>query len=261
MSDMVFFVLSKILVVGLRAESWILFGMLVTIWFNYRHQRRASLIAGLVTAGAVFAFSLFPLGNPFLQILEREYPVSPPLSQVDGVIVLGGGELSARTVYWKQSQMSGSAERLIFGASLARQFPEAKIVFSGGSSRLRDQMGDGPVEGDVSRDLLLRLGVTHDRLVIEDKARNTYENAIFLFDLVKPKPDETWVLVTSAFHMSRSMRSFERAGWPDVVAYPVDYQTGAFSDDIGWGISGHLEAFNTALREWVGLLAYDLTGK
>lgn len=261
MSDMVFFLLSKILVVGLRVESWILFGMLVTIWFSYRNQRRASLVTGLSIAGAVFAFSLFPLGYPFLQSLERQYPASPSLPQVEGVIVLGGGELSARSAYWKQSQMSGSAERLIFGASLARQFPEAKIVFSGGSSRLRDQLNEGPTEGQVAQDLLLRLGVAADRLVIESRARNTHENAIFLYDLVKPKPDETWVLVTSAFHMSRSMRSFERAGWPDVVAYPVDYQTGAFSDGIGWGLSGHLDGFNTAIREWVGLLVYDLTGR
>jgi uncharacterized SAM-binding protein YcdF (DUF218 family) len=261
MSDMVFFVLSKILVVALQAESWILFGMLVTIWFSYRHQRRASLIAGAITAGVTFGLSLFPLGYPLIHGLEQRYPASPSLLQVDGVIILSGGELPARSRYWKQSQMNGSAERLIFGASLARQFPEAKIVFSGGSARLRDQLGDGPVEGHVARDLLLGLGVSSNRLVIEDRARNTYENAIFLYDLVKPKPDETWVLVTSAFHMSRSMRSFKRAGWSNVSAYPVDYQTGAFSDGIGWGISGHLTMLNVALKEQIGLLVYDLTGR
>jgi uncharacterized SAM-binding protein YcdF (DUF218 family) len=249
------------LVVGLRAESWIFFGMLLTVWFSYRNQHRASLIIGLIAASVVFAFSLFPLGYPLLGNLERQYPATPTLSKVDGVIILGGGELSARSRYWGQSQLNGSGERLVFGASLAHQFPEAKIVFSGGSSRLRDQLGEGPLEGNVAQDLLLRLDIAPDRLMIEDKARNTYENAIFLHDLVKPKPEQTWVLVTSAFHMPRSMRSFERAGWSNVVAYPVDYQTGAFGDAIGWGISGHLDVFNTALKEWVGLLVYDLSGK
>lgn len=261
MSDMVFFVLSKILVIALRAESWILFGMLLTLWFGYRDKRRALLIMGMITASAVFLLSLFPLGYPLIHGLEQRYPASPPLSQVDGVIVLGGGELSAYSAYWKQGQLNGSAERLIFGARLARQFPDARVVFSGGSSRLRDQLGDGPVEGNVARNLLLGLGIAPHRLTIEDRARNTYENAIFLNDLVKPKPDEIWLLVTSAFHMARSIRSFNRAGWSNIVAYPVDYKTGAFSDDIGWGLSGHLHVLNVALKEQVGLLVYDLTGR
>jgi uncharacterized SAM-binding protein YcdF (DUF218 family) len=79
--------------------------------------------------------------------------------------------------------------------------------------------------------------------------------------LANPETDDTWVLVTSAFHMPRAMRSFEAAGWTGLVAYPVDYRTAGFTDDIGWNLTGNLLVLNTAIRETIGQLAYRLTGR
>jgi len=69
------------------------------------------------------------------------------------------------------------------------------------------------------------------------------------------------LLVTSAFHMPRSMGVFCAAGWTDITPYPVDHRTGAFSARSGWAFAANLEDLNVGVKEWVGLLAYRLTGR
>ncbi|MEZ5675726.1 MAG: hypothetical protein R3D81_11050 [Thalassovita sp.] len=63
------------------------------------------------------------------------------------------------------------------------------------------------------------------------------------------------------FAMGRFGESFRAAGWRNVVPYPVDYRTGSFTGGVGWDFSSNLEDLNTAIKEWVGRLAYRLTGR
>ena len=104
-------------------------------------------------------------------------------------------------------------------------------------------------------------GIAPERLLLEGKSRNTAENARLSLALATPAAGETWVLVTSAFHMPRAMRSFEATGWTGLVPWPVDYRTSAFSDGIGWNLTGNLEVLNTAIREQVAQIAYRLTSR
>jgi len=69
------------------------------------------------------------------------------------------------------------------------------------------------------------------------------------------------VLVTSAFHMPRAMRSFEMVGWTGLVSWPVDYRTSSFADGIGWDLTHNLKVLSTAIREQVGQIAYRLSGR
>jgi uncharacterized SAM-binding protein YcdF (DUF218 family) len=98
--------------------------------------------------------------------------------------------------------------------------------------------------------------------MLENRSRNTAENAAFSKALVAPKPGERWLLVTSAMHMPRAIGAFREAGFP-VEAYPVDYQTNGWQDlrNVFGSLSGGLGQLDGALHEWIGLIAYRLTGK
>jgi uncharacterized SAM-binding protein YcdF (DUF218 family) len=196
-----------------------------------------------------------------LQPIERSYPANPPLSQVDGIIVLGGGEDARASAYWGQMQFNEGGDRFAAGLSLARQFPDAQLLFTGGSGALRDVAGATVSEASIAGRFFLDQGIDPDRLLLEGRSRNTTENASLSLVLANPSPDETWVLVTSAFHMPRAVRSFEAAGWTGLVAWPVDYRTSRFIDGIGWDLTRNLQVLNTAIREQVGQLAHGLTGR
>jgi len=105
------------------------------------------------------------------------------------------------------------------------------------------------------------MGIAPDRIVTETRSRNTSENAGFSLPLAAPAPGETWVLVTSAFHMPRAMESFRRAGWPDLTAFPVDHRAPPNWARLTWDFTGNLGKTEIAIKEYVGLLAYGILGR
>ena len=119
-------------------------------------------------------------------------------------------------------------------------------------------------EGDAETAprLLTALGIPPDRLMLENRSRNTSENALFTKEIIKPKPDETWILVTSAYHMPRAVGLFRKAGFP-VVPWPADYRTSG-NEGIDMLRDNETDALGktvVALHEWIGLIAYWLTGR
>ena len=118
---------------------------------------------------------------------------------------------------------------------------------------------DGHSEAEATRDLLLELGVAPGRIELETHSRNTYENARFAAEIAHPRPGETWLLATSAFHMPRAMGCFRAAGFP-VIAFPSDYRYVGLTFprlDLFDGLS----ELKYALHEYTGLIAYRLSGK
>ena len=106
------------------------------------------------------------------------------------------------------------------------------------------------------------MGVDPQRITLETRSRNTDENARFTAALVHPQSDQTWLIVTSAYHMPRAMGLFRKAGF-EAIAYPVDYRTVGGRRD--WRLNANLprglELFDLAVHEWVGLVAYRLSGR
>jgi uncharacterized SAM-binding protein YcdF (DUF218 family) len=141
---------------------------------------------------------------------------------------------------------------------LARRYPQTRLVFTGGSGNPTYQEAR---EADLAEELFSNLGLDPERVVLERESRNTYENARNTNTLIEHGANETWLLVTSAFHMPRSFGVFCQQGWK-MKPYPVDYRTlqGELLD-VNLDFPGNLTDFNLALREWIGLLAYRLTGK
>jgi len=259
--DTVFFVFSKFVGAFLRPDTWIIVILAGIVWALMHHRNRLALWFSSTLLVVLLTLAIFPLGNPMLQPIERQYSASPHLSGVDGIIVLGGGEDLQASTYWGQLQFNEGGDRFAAGLSLARRFPDAPLLFAGGSGTLRDVAGAEVSEASIAGQFFLDHGISRDRLLLEGRSRNTAENARFSMALAAPKDDETWVLVTSAFHMPRAMQSFEAAGWPALVAWPVDYRTARFSDQIGWDLTRNMLNLQTAIRENVGQVAYRLSGR
>lgn len=232
----------------------------------------AGLLAGLfgwrrlMAAGGVLSFLILAIcawtsaGALMLQPLEDRFarPAVAP-DKVAGIVVLGGGLEGQINLARGGYEVNRGGDRFIEAAALAHRYKEARILVSGGDGSLV-LAGEG--DAATAPRLLGALGVAPERLILENKSRDTYENAVFSKQMVQPKPGETWLLVTSAFHMPRSIGLFRAAGF-DVVPWPTDYRTtGAeglslFADDS----DDALNNAKIAIREWIGLFAYWLTGR
>ena len=255
-----FFVFSKILgFVTLPSNAIGLICALGAVLLLTRWRRAGTrlVIAGVLLL-LVVGFS--PLGNLLLLPLTERFPAWQPDGRVpDGIIILGGAIDSEGSAARHAVEMDASGERILTMLELARQFPGARIVFSGGSGNLvQDSVPEAPIAGA----LLQRFGVAAERIVLESGSRTTDENASFTRALVTPKLGERWLLVTSAFHMPRSVGVFRAAGF-DVEAYPVDWRTGGWSD-AGKPfdkLSGGLARTDVAIHEWTGLITYWLLGR
>jgi uncharacterized SAM-binding protein YcdF (DUF218 family) len=255
-----FFVLSKVLgFFTVPSNAIAVICALGVILLLIRRQRagRGLLALGV---GLLLLCGYSPLGNVLLLTLSERFP---PWQfdgrEPDGIIVLGGPIDSEVSAARNALETDSSAERVIAMLELARRFPRARIVFSGGSGNL---IANSVAEAPLAGQLLGRFGVAPDRIVLEDKSRTTDENATFTRRLVAPKPGERWLLVTSAFHMPRSIGAFRSAGF-EVEAYPVDWRTRGW-DDAAMPfdkLSAGLARTDVAVHEWTGLLAYRLSGR
>ena len=228
--------------------------LMLTRW---RRLALTLLIGGVVMLAVL---GLSPLSNVLLLTLTERFPAwQAGHADPDGVIVLGGvidPEVSAER---GQVELDSSAERALALLSLARRFPKARIVFSGGSGNL---IMDPVAETRFAKALLAEFALTGDRFVFEETSRTTYENARNTFDLLKPKPGDRYLLVTSSFHMPRSIGAFRRVGF-EVEAYPVDWRTRGWRDaTLPFDrVSAGLSRADVALHEWMGLVGYRLTGR
>jgi uncharacterized SAM-binding protein YcdF (DUF218 family) len=259
--DTVFFIASKLVWALIKPETWLVIGLGLTALLLVAGRPRGARRAAVPTFLAALVITIIPIGDLLLRPLETRYPVNPPLEQVDGILVLGGGEDAHGTARWNQVQLNEGAERYTVALALARRFPTARLVVSGGSGALRDLGQQGGKEVIVAQMFFVEQGLSRERLLLEPHARNTAENARLSMAMANPASDETWVLVTSAFHMPRAMRSFEAAGWTGLVPFPVDFRSRGLRDGIGWELARNLDRLNGALREYVGLLTYMWTGR
>jgi uncharacterized SAM-binding protein YcdF (DUF218 family) len=212
-----------------------------------------------VALGALLVLGLSPAGSVGLAMLEARFP---PWHERDrapaGIIILGGSSDTVVSAQRGVAALNEAAERFIEAGALARRFPNARLVFTGGDGRLVGEPGN---EADDARMVFAALGVDPARIAYERDSRNTWENAMFTRRLIDPKPGELWLLVTSAWHMPRSMGVFRAAGF-DVEAYPVDFRTTG-PDDVRFrtSVSEGMRRVDVVVRELIGLVAYRVTGR
>jgi len=256
----VFFILSKTIGFLLVPTNLLIaLGLLGALLYCTRLARfGAWIMATSIVLLAIAGFS--PLGNALLWPLENRFPAwDPARGPPDGIVVLGGAISPEIAGSRGTLGLNEAAERFVASLQLANRYPKARIVFAGGNA---DLLLRGEDEASVAIHEYEEFGVAPDRLVAERQSRDTFENALFSRRIADYRPGERWLLVTSAAHMTRAMAVFRAVGFP-VEAYPVDYQTTGLPQDFlpSGAISGSLQLTDTAVHEWIGLLAYRVSGR
>ncbi|PIE20765.1 MAG: hypothetical protein CSA61_00995 [Neptuniibacter caesariensis] len=256
MSD-IFFYLSKILWFITQPDHLLLLILLLGLLL-WRRTISIFLVWGSVITFIVI--SQYPLANHLLRPLENAF-AKPDLQQLEepiaGIIVLGGAESPELSALHDSVEVNAGAERLMAMPGLLLRYPQLQVIYTGGSGSLLRPEYRG---SDVAKRWLTEQGLA-GRLITERDSRNTYQNALYSREIIvarQPEIKGKWLLVTSAFHMPRSVGVFRKAGI-DVLPYPVDYR----SIESRWrpNMNRNMRDLNTAVREWIGLLAYYYTDK
>jgi uncharacterized SAM-binding protein YcdF (DUF218 family) len=254
-----FFVVSKVFWLLVQPLSLVLLLLLLALVLIWLHRRRSSMIvlaAALLIAGLCGYTSL---GYMLIQPLEDRFSLPATLPEdVSTIIMLGGATMARPSTARQTVALNDAGERLTTTLWLAQRYPEAHIVLSGGGGLMS---GDTESEAETARRFFVNLGIEESRLVLEGESRNTMENASLTREFLLARPG-TAILVTSAFHMPRSVGLFRKEG-VGVVPWPTDYRSTA--GQVFWldlaNPQSNFDTASTALREWIGLLVYRLTGQ
>jgi uncharacterized SAM-binding protein YcdF (DUF218 family) len=256
-----FFALSKTLGIMLLPTNLLIatgfVGVILTVTRFARLGR--NLLIGSIVLFAICGFS--PLGNWLLYPLEQRFPPwDATRGAPDGIVVLGGGIETDVSAAHGEPAFSSSAGRVIAAAALAHRYPNARILYSGGNANL---VSDNTAkEADYAVAVFESLGISRDRVISERASRNTFENAEFSKAMAAPGKGARWLLVTSAYHMPRSIGIFRTVGF-EVEPYPTDWRVGGTGDLLNFSVRSieTLGRSELALREWIGLFAYRISGK
>jgi uncharacterized SAM-binding protein YcdF (DUF218 family) len=204
----------------------------------------------------MLAILILPLDQWLARPLEDAVPRPALPPRVDGVVALGGAVEEDIFADRGTPALNAAAERMTEFLALARTFPGARLVFTGGSGRI---VAARATQADEARAQFDELGLPPARVTFEGASRSTWQNAVLARRAVRPAPGQTWLLVTSALHMPRALGAFRAAGWA-VLPWPVGYKT--LRHGLRWiePPSQRIGLLEAALHEWVGLLAYRISG-
>ena len=259
-----FFYVAKVVWFFLQPSSLVLLALAGAWWFGRRDANpdRAQRLAGWLTGfGLVMCLiGLSPVSNwlilPLEQRFERADLGGDPIT---GIVILGGGEEALVAHSRRSHALNEAGERISEAVALARKLPHARILFSGGTAALVPGVA---TEAVAVREMLTDMGVAPERITIEDRSRDTWENATFTKAMIEPKAGERWLLVTSAWHMPRSIGVFGAAGF-NVEAWPVDYRTVGWRDGLSFFQSpaDGLRRLDLVTKEYAGMIVYWLKGR
>ena len=237
---MIYYVSKVFWLIAAPTNALVLISAIVAFWTVVRRPNCVAWSAAAVACGLVIG-TFTPIGLALTVPLEsRFFPFSLPDSRSppDGIILLGGGGIVGIDAVSRLSQ----------------DYPKARLIFSGFDAtdaidKLRLKIFAG-------------LGGDPARVYVESRPRTTSEDALYTAAVLRPKPTERWLLVTSALHMPRAVGCFRVAGF-QVEPYPAEFRTVRSQPSAGLFSPGSeaLNDLDRAAKEWIGLIAYRLMGK
>lgn len=252
-----FFIISKIISFLFTPLVWIITLLALGLIIKNKKKARVLLVSSCIL--------LYLMGNPFLfNEVCRRWEIKAVSEQeflhqkIEGIIILGG--LSFWDNQLKRIQFSKSSDRMMQGLLLYKMGIGKKLIISGGSGSLTYP---DDRESVFLKDYLVKIGLRPEEILIEKESKNTRENAVFTKELLDScKMSGTFLLVTSGYHMRRSVGCFEKAGI-NVIPYSTDRYSGETKynpDHLFIPNSGILMAWDTLFHEWIGYITYKIAG-
>lgn len=220
----------------------------VFLWFKKKIWGKRLIL--LSCLGFAF-FGVVPVGLWTFEQLENRFPrIQDIPSDAKGMIFLGGSFDIHTTKARGETSYNLNGGRFVHFVELARKYPHLQVVCTG-----------TPFEAETAKKELMALGMDPSRFLFEADSKDTKGNALKTANLINPKPEDKWVLVTSAYHMPRSVGLFRKAGF-NLIPYPVDYHTkGRFESWFFIGLKNNLEAWQASSREWLGMVVNYIMGR
>ncbi len=270
--DTIFFILSKVVQFCIEPLNWVIVFVFLGLLFLLLRKPQICKRFLILALLDLLIVGWLPTSEMGLRALENAIPQIPMASvsdkEIGGIIILGGAiEGGQIAVDRGEISIYSSAERVTKAFELIRKYPNLPFIFSGFSGRLSPK---GVSEADAFKQLIAEQGLaqlTEKTAHYENQSRNTYENVLYMKPMIEEfglrneagalKP---WLLITSASHMYRSIKIFEKQGI-SVMPMPVDYQT-AFN--LNWGsfdLESGAQNWNRLVHEVIGIGAYWATGK
>ncbi len=250
------FVLAKSLDVALSPLSWILAAMVAAMFVERARVRRALLGAAVAV---LYVASTELAANALFRAVERPI-LTTERDEVtyDVVVVLGGLEDERVFDETGEHAYNDNVERLLVAYDLLRTGRARRALLAGGRSRSTP----GPSEAELLVDKLAAWGVERDRLLVEPKSRDTWENAVLAKPILDDAKAERVLLVTSAFHMQRAAGAFRRAG---IVCDTRAVDQRSYAPELTIAAllprTRSLHMTSAALHEWFGRRIYALRGR
>ena len=252
----IFFFFSKILTIFIYPLPFVILLGIISIFFISGKKNK---IISSVPLIFLFIFSIFPVSQSLIGILEKDHPpiAIDSLEKSDYIVVLGGA-INILGYHRDRIEFGSSAERMTDAILLYKANKAEKIIFTGGSGILFQQNYN---EAYYAKKFFLDFGIPQSDLIFEDKSKNTYENGVYTKEKISNFQNNKIILITSAFHMERSVRIFRKLGF-QVQEYPTDYKMLMY--DINFEYispnTGYLEISTIAIKEIIGLIAYYIKG-
>ncbi len=238
---------------------------LATLLIWLRRRRLGNWLVSVITL-SLLSVAVLPVADWFLAPLAARFAPydagaadGGPVRPVNGIVLLSGAVVDLKTSRRMGHAVPGDAAgRLVEFIRLAKAFPKARLLICGGNV---ERGGATTAEAVLIAEYLVSHGFPRDRLIVEDRSRDTYENAVMGRKIAAPKGHERWLLVTSAWHMPRAMAAFRAQGWPITAAPPAPDQGRPNGFRLRFNLGRGLGIIDTALHEYLGLLAYRLNGR
>ena len=252
MTDWLFYILSKTLGFVVKFDNALILMAVLGVFLSWKWQKISRLLL-LVSVGSLLLLCFLPIGSILIEPLEKRFPMPSQLPQkIGGIIVLGGMESIAPSIIHQKPQFNASAERVMVLPSLLKLYPHTQVVIaSGGYSTVNPEIKGAHIIAKWLRPLTPKTVSIHTEL----RSKNTYQNALYAQQY--KDNDLPWLLVTSAWHMPRSVGVFRQLNW-NVIAYPTDYKS--FPLSLSPYFPHNIAVLRRASHEWIGLLAYYLNG-